>query len=159
MKNYSVRAYIHDKPLFTTSLTAKKSGKPSRPARGPKIGAMIAMAIDEKSYAIGVSLVNPGVEVAIPKAEKKALGIPRGVVNVVGADVFDKHIAVSVAAGHAVTGEPLPYVVTSTPTTRRATVIRAQFENFRIQAAKVFKDKTEAIVEQKPKMIKTGEVA
>jgi len=142
MKTVMINSYIHA-PSTSLATNAKRSGKPSRPARGPKIGVAVAMVTDELHYAINVSLVNPGRH-------------QRGG-KLVGFDKFDKHIATKLAIGKIVSGEPVPHVVYEEPLTHRAKSIQQQVNLFRQQAGKVFKDKEEVIVKSQSQMIKTGQ--
>jgi len=141
MKTTMIVRYIHDKTT-TVATTLKKSGKPSRPSRGPKIGACVAMVLDDEHYGLNISLVNPGRSVRGGKQ--------------VDADKFDRTTAVRVAIAKIVEGDPLPYVVTSTPTTNRASNIWKQVDEFQQQAARVFKDKTPLLYVRQARMVKTG---
>ncbi len=75
--------------------------------------------------------------------------------RVVGFDKFDKDIATKIAVGKLVGGETVPHVMLETPLTKRATLIKQQVDLFRQQAAKVFKDKTEVLVQPQKQMVKT----
>jgi hypothetical protein len=127
MKTIQIHQFVHDLPTTKAELT-KKSGKPSRPPRGERIGVMVARVVDDQHYAVQMSLVSSG------------RSIKGGFIA--DADVFDPHIAVNLALGKIMTGENLPRVCISPATTHRSKNIQAQFDSFLLQASKVFKDKS-----------------
>lgn len=143
MKTVMTKMYIHAPLLRPTIVNTKKSGKPSRPARGPKIGVAVAMALDEKRYGVNISLVNPGRTIRGGK--------------IVGGDKFDVDIATKIAIAKIVSGDTLPFVAVETPFTKRGAHIRQQVDYFRQAAAKVFKDKSEVVVVPQKEMVKTGQ--
>lgn len=126
MRTTQIHMFIHDKPTIMTT-TPKKSGKPSRPAKGPVIGVAVARVLSEETYGIQVSLAHPGHEVKGGWRE--------------GGDKFDKDIALRLAVGKLVSGDPLPFIFSQKPTTKRAALINQQFSAFAAQAAVIFKDK------------------
>lgn len=126
MKTKTIYQFIHDLPT-TKALNNKKSGAIGRPARGSEIGVMVAHVLDDNSYGLQVSLVHPGKEMRGGWKDN--------------ADKFDRHIALHLALGKLMEGLALPRVCTAQPNTHRAKHIQTQFNAFRIQAAKVFKDK------------------
>lgn len=114
-KTTQMYQYIHD-VATKDSTTPKKGGKPSRPARGNRIGVVVAKVLDSKTYGIHVSLTNP-------------------------MDEFDKDIALNLALGKLVVGEKLPDIIVKPYTTKRARNIKTQFDTFSESVAIVFKDK------------------
>lgn len=126
MKTTQIHQFIHDVPT-TQALTNKKDGSHGRVAKGEKIGVLVAKVIDDKSYAVQVSLTHPGHEVKGGFRE--------------GGDVFDKHIAITLALGKIMEKAPLPRVCVMPANTKRAKFIQEQYDAFILQAAKIFKDK------------------
>lgn len=126
MKTTRIHQFIHDVPK-NSAYTNKKSGAHGRIAKGEAIGVAVAQVMDDKTYAIQVSLTHPGHE--------KRGGLREG------ADKFDKHIAVTLALGKIMDKAPLPRVCTMPASTHRAKFIQTQFDSFLLQASKVFKDK------------------
>lgn len=92
-----------------------------------RVGLMYAMALDNVSYAVNVSLVNPGR--TLPNGKR------------VGADRFDKGIAEDIAIAKIVKNEPLPKVLVGR--SKRANAIARQFLHFRERAECFFQDKNE----------------
>lgn len=97
------------------------------------VGLMYAMSVDDNTYAVNISLVNPGREVVTGKR--------------VGYDKFDKNIAEKMVVAKIAMNDPLPKIVTRTPNTRRAKAIYRQFNNFiHDRAPRFFKGKSMKIV-------------
>ncbi len=126
MKTTRIHQFIHDVPTCS-AYTNKKSGAHGRIAKGKPIGVAVAQVMDDKTYAIQLSLTHPGQEVKGGKRQ--------------GADKFDKHIAVTLALGKIMEKSPLPRVCVMPASTHRAKFIQTQFDAFLLQASKVFKDK------------------
>ena len=135
MKTVTIHRYIHELPseinLRAGAQNTRKDGKPSRPARGPRCGIMVAAAVNDKEYCIGVALAHPG-----------QLKNHNGVVQVVGFDDFDPAIGYHMAMEKAMKNERLPRVCLMPADTHRSKNIQAQYDNFLLQTSKVFKDKT-----------------
>lgn len=119
MKTTQIHMYLHELPSGKNSTVPKKSGKPSRPARGPRCGVMVARVLDDQTFGIHASLTHP-------------------------TDKFDQHVALPLAVGKLVNGEPLPKIFAQAgPATKRAMHLFKQFHDFSVQAQKVFKDKSQ----------------
>ena len=121
MKTKMLVMYLHERPTRgLVGMLTKKSGEPSRPMRGEKIGVGVALVVGDNHYVTNYSMVNP-----------------------VGFDRFDKHIAVNYTLGKIMSGDAKPSLCFPTERdTKRGAYIRKQIAQFEEQAAKVFKDKT-----------------
>ena len=134
MKTTQVHRYIHELAPETAqrdgAVNTRKDGKPSRPARGERCGVLVAKVVDDNHYAIGVSLAHPG------KIKKH-----RGETCLVGFDLFEPEVGLELALNNIATGAALPRVCVMPATTHRARNIQKQYDEFALQAIKIFKDK------------------
>lgn len=144
-KTNLINMYIHELPTKGLTTNPKKSGKPSRPARGERIGVAVAQVTSDETYAVNVSITNPGT---MAKGGEWTPG-----------DVFNARMGNLLVLGKIAMGEPMPHIAFETPTTKRAVNIKKQVDFFRLQASKVFKDKVESSIMPEKQMVRYSQGA
>ncbi len=96
-----------------------------RNPRGQRVGVAVALPLDETSFGINWSLVNPGVH-----GKKK---------RIINKDKFDQKLGVFSAVGKVILGAPR---IKLKHETVRGAEINAQLEDFITRAKSYFADKT-----------------
>lgn len=92
-----------------------------------KVGLMYAMALNNGTYGVNISLANPGREIS------------KG--TLVDHDRFDKEVGHNIALYRVINDVPLPKFIFS-PRSKRTVEISRQFSNFCDRSASFFKDKS-----------------